>query len=110
MTHPARSTGEPANLAPHDSAASRDEEPRASPIAPQAHPSVETRSTNLLPALTSFVGREQEMAEVRRLLVRESSGCRLLTLTGAGGSGKTRLAMEVAAGRLDAYTDGVWIV
>ena len=64
-------------------------------------------SHNNLPAsLTSFVGREREMLEVRRLL----SMTRLLTLTGAGGSGKTRLALEVAGGLLGAYLDGVWLV
>jgi predicted ATPase len=60
-----------------------------------------------LPAqLTSFVGREREVAEVRALL----GGTRLLTLTGAGGSGKTRLALRVAADLLDAHPDGVWFV
>jgi predicted ATPase/DNA-binding CsgD family transcriptional regulator len=60
-----------------------------------------------LPALrSSFVGREQDMFEVER----ELSMTRLITLTGAGGSGKTRLAMEVARGLVDAYPDGVWLV
>src|SRR5436309_1601311 len=56
--------------------------------------------------LTSFIGRERETATVRELL----QGTRLLTLTGAGGSGKTRLALEVA-GRLGShYPDGVaWV-
>ena len=64
------------------------------------------RAGNLLPAVTSFVGREREVAEVRRLLDRT----RLLTLTGPGGAGKTRLAQEAA--RLDAAAmpDGVWFV
>lgn len=62
--------------------------------------------TNLPAQLTSFVGREQEMAEVSRLLVPT----RLLTLTGSGGCGKTRLAMQVAADLLDRYPDGVWLV
>jgi DNA-binding SARP family transcriptional activator len=61
---------------------------------------------NLPTSLTSFVGREREMLEVRRLL----SMTRLLTLTGAGGSGKTRLALEVAGDLLGAYPDGVWLV
>ena len=64
-------------------------------------------SRNNLPSqLTGFVGREAELREVGKLL--EVS--RLLTLTGAGGSGKTRLAIEVAAEALDAYPDGVWLV
>src|SRR5271165_2344937 len=56
--------------------------------------------------LTSFVGRDAEMAQVRELL-REN---RLLTLTGAGGAGKTRLAIEVAAGLTGEFGDGVWCV
>ena len=67
-------------------------------------PAAEARLTNLPIALTSFIGREREIAEVRRLLAHH----RLVTLTGPGGSGKTRLAVEVAAGLVDAYPDGVW--
>jgi predicted ATPase/DNA-binding SARP family transcriptional activator len=61
---------------------------------------------NLPVALTSFIGRERELREVARLLDRS----RLLTLTGAGGSGKTRLALEAATARLGACHDGVWLV
>lgn len=61
---------------------------------------------NLPYALSSFVGREQAVAQVRDLLAR----ARTVTLTGAGGSGKTRLACEVAATTADAYPDGVWFV
>lgn len=61
---------------------------------------------NLPQQLTSFVGRRREMAEVRRLL----SSTRLLTLTGAGGCGKTRLALQVASKLLKEYRDGVWFV
>jgi predicted ATPase/DNA-binding SARP family transcriptional activator/DNA-binding CsgD family transcriptional regulator len=61
---------------------------------------------NLPIPLTSFIGREHEMLEARRLL----SMTRLLTLTGAGGCGKTRLALEVAADLVGAYPDGVWLV
>jgi predicted ATPase/DNA-binding CsgD family transcriptional regulator len=56
--------------------------------------------------LTSFVGRGREIAEVRRLL----AGTRLLTLTGSGGCGKTRLALEVARGVASEYPHGVWFV
>ena len=56
--------------------------------------------------LTSFVGRERELAEVKRLL--EIS--RLLTLSGVGGCGKTRLASRVAADLLERYANGVWAV
>jgi predicted ATPase/DNA-binding SARP family transcriptional activator/DNA-binding CsgD family transcriptional regulator len=61
---------------------------------------------NLPAPRTSFVGREREMVEVKRALAMT----RLLTLTGAGGSGKTRLALEVARDLVGAYPDGVWLV
>jgi predicted ATPase/DNA-binding SARP family transcriptional activator/DNA-binding CsgD family transcriptional regulator len=61
---------------------------------------------NLPASLTSFVGRERELLEVKRTLAMT----RLLTLTGPGGSGKTRLALETAADLVGAYQDGVWLV
>src|SRR5215216_1579173 len=61
---------------------------------------------NLPSARSSFVGREREMVEVKRDLAMT----RLLTLTGAGGSGKTRLTLEVARELVGAYPDGVWLV
>ncbi len=63
--------------------------------------------TNLPLALTNFIGREREMAEVIRLL----STTRVLTLTGAGGSGKTRLALQIATDLLDTprFPNGVWL-
>lgn len=65
------------------------------------------RFPNNLPVrLTSFIGREREIAEVRNLL----STTRLLTLTGSGGCGKTRLALQVAAELVEIFTDGVWFV
>jgi len=60
--------------------------------------------TNLPVQLSSFIGRDAELAAVRRLV----AGSRLVTLTGAGGAGKTRLALRVAAGLQDDATDGVW--
>jgi non-specific serine/threonine protein kinase len=59
---------------------------------------------NLPAQLTSFIGREREIAAVGSFL----STARLLTLTGAGGSGKSRLAFQVAAKTLDDFPDGVW--
>jgi len=56
--------------------------------------------------LTSFIGRERELAEARRLL----EGSCLVTLTGPGGSGKTRLCVELAAGVAADYPDGVYFV
>jgi predicted ATPase/class 3 adenylate cyclase len=69
------------------------------------------KSLNIVPNnlpvhLTSFIGRERELAEVKRLL----SETRLLTLTGWGGAGKTRLALQVAAEVLEGFQDGVWLV
>src|SRR5262252_2518837 len=65
------------------------------------------RVTGNLPAeLTSFVGRRGELAEVKRLL----AGSRLVTLTGVGGVGKTRLALRAADGLRRAFRDGVWLV
>jgi hypothetical protein len=61
---------------------------------------------NLPQQLTSFIGRERELAEAAALL-RNS---RLLTLTGAGGCGKTRLALELAGQRFGDFSDGVWPV
>src|SRR5713226_10579404 len=61
---------------------------------------------NLPVQLSSFVGREREIAQLGELL----TGTRLLTLSGPGGIGKTRLALAVAEAALDDYTDGVWFV
>ncbi|GAA2375467.1 BTAD domain-containing putative transcriptional regulator [Streptomyces cuspidosporus] len=60
---------------------------------------------NLRPRLTSFVGRQTEIGDLRRDL----GGARLVTLTGPGGSGKTRLSEEAAATVAAAYPDGVWV-
>lgn len=64
------------------------------------------RAGNLPAELTSFVGRREEMAKLTRLL----STTRLVTLTGVGGVGKTRLAARAAAAVRQAFPDGVWVV
>jgi len=64
-----------------------------------------TRSGNLPYLLDSFVGREREMNDVRSML----QGSRLLTLVGAGGCGKTRLAVETGSTLLGTYPEGVWL-
>lgn len=61
---------------------------------------------NLPVQLTSFIGRTREKREVTRLLATT----RLMTLTGPGGCGKTRLALEIVRTQLDTYPDGVWFV
>jgi predicted ATPase/DNA-binding SARP family transcriptional activator/DNA-binding CsgD family transcriptional regulator len=65
-----------------------------------------SRNNNLPAERTSFVGREDEMVEVGRLLAMT----RLLTLTGVGGAGKTRFALALAGELSGAYPDGVWLV
>ncbi|EWM13657.1 protein kinase/ transcriptional regulator, LuxR family [Kutzneria sp. 744] len=62
--------------------------------------------TNLPADVTSFVGRRHELAQVKQLL----AASRLVTLTGVGGVGKTRLAARAAAGVRRAFPDGVWLV
>ncbi|TGA96107.1 AfsR/SARP family transcriptional regulator, partial [Streptomyces palmae] len=85
--------------------------PAAAPTEPtngsagSARPSVPAPRGNLRARLTSFVGRQAEVAALRAGL-REA---RLTTLTGPGGSGKTRLSEETAATVADAYPDGVWV-
>ncbi|MEJ2486494.1 MAG: LuxR C-terminal-related transcriptional regulator [Anaerolineales bacterium] len=74
----------------------------------QGTPSQEkiTLSGNLPAQLTSYVGREKEIGEIKDLLKKN----RLVVLTGAGGSGKTRLALKVGEELIDEYSDGVWLV
>src|SRR5256714_5371247 len=67
---------------------------------------LEARPNNLPLQLTSFVGREDQIAEIQELLGQ----ARLLTLTGPGGTGKTRLALQVAAETVREYTDGAFFV
>lgn len=79
------------------------------PELPQTFPALRSLGgfpNNLPPQLTSFVGREHEIAEIADLL-REH---RLVTLVGAGGSGKTRCALAAGADLLERFTDGVWLV
>ena len=63
-------------------------------------------ASNLPAPTTRFIGREQQIDEIRRLL----GSSRLLTLTGAGGCGKTRLVLQLAADISEMYVDGVWLV
>jgi predicted ATPase/class 3 adenylate cyclase len=67
--------------------------------------SVDALPNNLPLQLTSFVGRDEELRELQDLLAAN----RLVTITGAGGSGKTRLAIHVAAELIERYRDGVWL-
>jgi predicted ATPase/class 3 adenylate cyclase len=69
---------------------------------------VDRQMHNLPAQVTAFVGRERELADVKQRL--EEPGVRLLTLTGPGGTGKTRLALQVAGELVDHYPDGVWFV
>ena len=68
--------------------------------------SLDARRHNLPVQLSSFIGREQELAAVGEL-IREQ---RLVTLLGPGGMGKTRLALQTAADQIDAFPDGAWFV
>jgi predicted ATPase/class 3 adenylate cyclase len=70
--------------------------------------SLDNRPTNLPEQLTPLIGRQREIGQIDAMLRRD--GVRMLTLTGAGGSGKTRLALEVARRRLEDFADGVYLV
>jgi len=74
---------------------------------PSDFPPIRSIGKGSLPEeLTSFVGREREVAKVSALL----GGARLVTLTGPGGTGKTRLSIEVARNVQETFTDGAWFV
>ena len=83
---------------------------RIRPAPPASTPAQEkpsdTGKHNLPARRTSFVGREREIVEIKRALAMT----RLLTLTGAGGTGKTRLSLEAARDLVSHYPDGVWLV
>jgi predicted ATPase len=66
----------------------------------------QTGEVSLPRPLTSFIGRDRELAEARRLLEK----ARLLTLTGPGGSGKTRLSIELARSQAGDFPDGIYFV
>ncbi len=68
--------------------------------------SLEHLSNNLPAQVTSFIGRETEIAEITALIEQH----RLVTLVGSGGVGKTRLSLHVAADLIDDFSDGVWFV
>ena len=81
----------------------------SAPGLPETFPPLATldaRPNNLPTQLTSFVGRETELASACALL----SANRLVTLTGPGGPGKTRLSLQVAAQAVDDFPDGVFFV
>jgi predicted ATPase/DNA-binding SARP family transcriptional activator len=86
----------------------REEPPE--PVVPSPQPSLigdaGRANTNLRAELTSFVGRDAELRQIAELL----GAHRLITLTGPGGAGKTRLAVEAARAELAAMPDGVWLV
>ena len=66
---------------------------------------------NNLPAqLTSFIGRHTQLEALQRLLTAAPQTARLITLTGPGGTGKTRLALQAASSLLNTFPDGVWLV
>jgi predicted ATPase/DNA-binding XRE family transcriptional regulator len=100
----------PEERAQLESAAARPQRPKpaaadaASIAAPV--PEAAAQPNNLPLALTNFVGRETELAELEALL----AGSRLVTIVGAGGIGKTRTALHVAAGSIGRRAEGVWLV
>jgi predicted ATPase/DNA-binding SARP family transcriptional activator/DNA-binding CsgD family transcriptional regulator len=79
--------------------------PQTELAAPLPEGPLDTSKHNLPAARTNFVGREREMVEVKRMLAMTG----LLSLTGTGGCGKTRLALEVSRDLVGAYPDGVWL-
>ncbi|MCQ4118317.1 protein kinase domain-containing protein [Rhodococcus tibetensis] len=100
-------SGEPgAHRRDPDPARARPRSTAAPPPIPSTAPAVRTPLSNLPLELTSFVGRRHESTEAKQLL----SASRLVTLTGIGGVGKTRLALRLAADVRRGFGDGVWLV
>src|SRR5215207_3186175 len=81
---------------------------RPAPLAPFTAPAAERAAQQLPVLLTSFVGREREMAAVSALLTQPD--VRLLTLTGPGGVGKTRLALRILPALQAHFPGGIWFV
>src|SRR5262245_2391795 len=81
---------------------------RIHPVSPVPFPERARHPVHLPVPLTGFVGREREVAAVAALVARP--GVRLVTLTGPGGVGKTRLVIRAAQEAADAFPDGVWFV
>jgi predicted ATPase/class 3 adenylate cyclase len=106
-----RGLGQPAGSGPSPESAFSGPEARlpAAPVEEQGWSTPDARH-NLPISLTSFIGRESALADVSALLAPGPASSRLVTLTGAGGSGKTRLAIEVGRRLVDRFADGVWLV
>jgi non-specific serine/threonine protein kinase len=100
------STAERAQL---DEAAQRPSRPDGGPV-PPVPPAAALHQHNLPLHATTFVGRAGELREIRQLLGKSAGASRLVTLTGTGGCGKTRLALQAAEGLMDQFPDGVWFV
>ncbi len=81
---------------------------RSSEHLPNPTPAKRQPSSNLTLPRTPFIGRDHDLAAIQNLLLQEQVG--LLTLTGPGGIGKTRLAMQTAVNVLDHFADGVYFV
>ncbi|MCB0106576.1 MAG: tetratricopeptide repeat protein, partial [Caldilineaceae bacterium] len=98
---------------PQDDGATHEEASRSLPEPSGAQPAnqqtIPAPHHNLPTAPTRFIGRAKEMAAIRQLLFADPS-CRLLTLFGPGGIGKTRLALEAATAERATFPDGVWLV
>src|SRR5262249_11717033 len=92
-------------VAPVDCVSGAPPETRAPALPDHAAASIPSASNNLPQQLTPLIGREVEIAEIKNRLTSHG----LVTLTGAGGVGKTRLAIEAGRSLLDRYPDGVWL-